>query len=104
MIKTIRHKIINNEYEYSQHALSQSILRKITVKEVKEAILQGEIIENYPHDKYGASCLIFGLTETKRPLHIQCSYPSRTLIKIITIYQPDSQLWINYEIRRNCHE
>jgi len=76
MLKAIRQKIINNQYEYSQHAFNQSILRQITVKEVKQAILNGKIIENYPDDKYGASCLIFGLTETQRPLHIQCSYPT----------------------------
>jgi Domain of unknown function (DUF4258) len=104
MIEVIREKILKNQYEYSQHALNQSLLRKITVKEVKETILQGEIIENYPDDKYGASCLIFGLTKAKRPLHIQCSYPTRPLIKIITLYQPDFQRWIDYKIRKNINE
>ncbi|WP_416212093.1 hypothetical protein [Nostoc sp. ChiVER01] len=27
-----------------------------------------------------------GLTQARRPIHIQCSYPSRPLIKIITLY------------------
>ncbi|WP_204102748.1 MULTISPECIES: DUF4258 domain-containing protein [Spirulina sp. CCY15215] len=58
-------------------------------------------IENYPDDKYGASCLILGLTSTNRPLHIQTSYPSRPLIKIITLYQPTPDLWIeNFSKRK----
>ncbi|MEY2831944.1 MAG: hypothetical protein RLZZ574_1202, partial [Cyanobacteriota bacterium] len=52
-----------------------------------------KVIEDYPDDKYGASCLITGFTAANRPLHIQCSYPSRPLIKIITIYQPNRDRW-----------
>jgi hypothetical protein len=104
MIEAIRQKILNNEYEFSQHAVNQSIIRKISITELKEAILQSEIIEDYPYDKYNPSCLIFGLTQAKRPLHIHCTYPSRILIKIITLYEPDSTLWLNYKKRRSLDE
>jgi hypothetical protein len=61
----------------------------------------GQILEDYPEDKYGSSCLILGLTAMKRPLHIQCSYPTRPLIKIITLYEPDLQKWNdNFSQRR----
>lgn len=36
----------------------------------------------------------------EEPLHIQCSYPSRLLIKIITVYEPDKNVWMNYRSRR----
>jgi len=104
MIKDIRQKIVINQYEFSEHALNQSLLRKISVIEIKEAILQGDVIEDYTDDKYGASCLIFGLTQQKRPLHIHCSYPTRPLIKIITVYQPLPSLWINYQQRRHQND
>jgi hypothetical protein len=66
-----------------------------------EAISGGsEIIEDYPEDKYGPSCLILGFTKTGRPLHIQCSYPSRLLIKIITLYEPDPDLWVDFRVRK----
>ena len=29
-----------------------------------------------------------------------CSYPSRPLVKIITLYEPDPDLWIDYRARR----
>ena len=100
LIKTIRKKIKQSNFELSKHAVDQSIIRKIKIAEIKEAIFQGQIIEDYPDDKYGASCLIVGLTIANRPIHIQCSYPSRPLIKIITIYQPSSQLWNNNFTKR----
>jgi hypothetical protein len=52
-------------------------MRRISVKETQELFGDAEVIEDYPEDKYGPSCLIFGKTREGRPLHIQCSYPSR---------------------------
>lgn len=92
-IEAIQEKIKQNDFELSKHAVDRSIIRNIRIAEIKEAIAQGKIIEEYPDDKYGASCLIAGFTKGDRPLHIQCSYPSRLLIKIITIYQPNPQRW-----------
>jgi hypothetical protein len=93
LIEEIRNKIANDEFEFSKHAVDQLILRGIQVGEIKEVVANGQVIEDYPDDKYGASCLIGGLTTINRPIHVQCSYPSRPLIKIITVYQPDTKRW-----------
>ena len=101
LIQEIRVKIKQRHYEYSKHAVDQSIIRNISVAELEDAMAgKSEVIEDYPDDKYGPSCLILGYTKTGRPLHIQCSYPSRPLIKIITLYQPDPEQWINFRARR----
>lgn len=101
MIEKIRKKIDRSDFELSRHAVDQSILRNITVREVREAFLyDAKIIEKYPNDKYGPSCLILGFTENNRPLHIQCSYPSRPMLKIITLYEPDPSKWIDFQTRR----
>lgn len=100
MIEEIRAKIADELFEFSKHAVDQSILRRISVQELHEAIHGGEIIEDYPNDKYGSSCLIFGLTAVDRPIHVQCSYPSRTLLKIITLYEPEEKLWIDFKVRK----
>jgi hypothetical protein len=92
-IEEIRQKIADEQFEFSKHAVDQSISRNILVREVREAIASGQIIEDYPDDKYGASCLISGLTQDERHIHIHCSYPSRLLIKIITLYEPSLQRW-----------
>lgn len=98
-IEDISEKIGAGLYEFSKHAVDQSIIRDISVQEIQEAFEQAEIIEDYPQDKYGPSCLVFGFTVKKRPLHIQCSYPSRPFVKIITLYEPDPNRWIDYKKR-----
>lgn len=99
-IHEIRDKIAMGQFEFSRHAVDQSILRRINVQQIREAIEDGRVIEDYPEDKYGPSCLILGFTEAGKPVHVHCSHPSRPLIKIITVYEPDPKLWINFEIRK----
>lgn len=100
LMEDIRIKFINNQFEFSKHATDQSILREIRVVEIRQAIKTGEIIEDYPNDKYGPSCLILGFIENHRAIHIHCSYPTRPLIKIITVYEPDTVKWIDNKVRR----
>jgi Domain of unknown function (DUF4258) len=105
LIEEIRRKIANDEFEFSKHAVDKLLLRGIRIQEIREAVASGQLIEDYPDDKYGASCLVAGVTNTNRPIHIQCSYPSGSLIKIITVYEPDPELWnSNFTQRRNNDE
>jgi len=55
VIEQIRSKVAADQFEFSQHAVDQSILRRISVQELRECIESGEIIEDYPDDKYGPS-------------------------------------------------
>jgi hypothetical protein len=101
LLDEIKQKILDQQYEFSKHAVDQSVIRDISVYELKQAVSnESEIIEDYPNDKYGPSCLVLGFTDAARPLHVQCSYPIRPLIKVITLYEPDAKLWINFRIRR----
>lgn len=89
IVAALQRKFANEQFELSRHALDRTILRGISVEEIREAIQQAELLEAYPNDKYGPSCLVLGFTKAGRALHLQCSYPSRPLVKIITIYEPD---------------
>lgn len=101
LLEEIQAKIRRGEYEYSGHALDQSVARRIRLHEVEEAITsQSEVIEDYPDDKYGPSCLVLGFTLAGRGLHVQCSYPNRPVLKIITLYEPDPSRWQDYRTRR----
>lgn len=100
MIDEIRRRVARGDFEFSQHAVDQTIVRHISVRELREVIGGGEVIEVYPEDKYGPSCLIFGMTRVGRPLHVQCSDPSRPMVKIVTIYEPDPALWIEFKVRK----
>jgi hypothetical protein len=100
LLDEIQDKIRQGKFEFTKHAVDQSILRHISVQELREAIFAGEIVEDYPQDKYGPSCLILGFTSGGRPLHVQCSYPVRPLVKIITLYEPDPGFWVDFRVRR----
>ncbi len=101
-IEEIAAKVKKREYEFSKHAVDQTIIRAIAVSEVEQAILGNPtIIEDYPYDKYGPSCLVLGYTKGKRPLHIRCGCSSRPLVKIITLYQPSTELWIDNRVRKS---
>lgn len=100
LIDDIREKIAADAFEFSQHAVDQSIVRHISLDDVTESIASGEVIEDYPEDKYGPSCLVLGFTSGRRPLHVQCSYPARPLVKIITVDEPDPARWIEFRTRR----
>lgn len=100
LIEEIRAKFTRDEFEFSKHATDQSILREIRVQEMREAVSAGEIIEDYPDDKYGPSCLILGFTLANRPIHLQCSHPTRPMLKVITVYEPNPAEWLDYRVRR----
>lgn len=44
MIEAIKEKIAQNRFEFSQHAVDQSIPRRISVQELRQTALVGEII------------------------------------------------------------
>lgn len=100
MIEKLRERFRRLEYEFSLHAANQAVSRHISPREIEEAIETGEIIEDYPADKYGPNCLILGHTGDGRPLHVQCTYASRNPVKVITLYQPDPIQWIGLRRRR----
>ncbi|MBI3354324.1 MAG: DUF4258 domain-containing protein [Nitrospirae bacterium] len=74
---------------------------EIKEEEVFEAVLNGKIIENYSDDEPYPSCLVYGRTDTDRPLHIACAYSKHDdMAIIITVYQPDPDKWIEFERRK----
>ncbi len=101
-VSKIVEKIQNRQFEFSKYAIDQSIIKEISVSEIEQVFSENAlIIEDYPNDKYGPSCLILGYTKNKRPIHVQCSYSDRPLVKLITVYQPNPDLWIDDKLRKS---
>jgi len=96
-ITGIQDRIRQGDYRFSDHAVKRMIERNISRQEVEEALLNGEIIEEYPEDKYSPSCLVFGRTGRRRPLHVQVSLPPNVVV--ITVYEPDPTQWVDYRRR-----
>ena len=66
--------------------------RMLRTEEVRAAIETGEVIENYPDDSRGHSCLMLGFGENGRPVHVVCA-PKMEYLAIITAYLPDPAEW-----------
>ena len=64
----------------------------ISTKEVRAVVEMGEVIENYPEDVRGHSCLLLGFSEAQRPIHVVCS-PKDDYLAVITSYLPDPSQW-----------
>ena len=99
-IDDIQRQLSRGDFEFSRHAFKRAVERNISDVEIMQAGHQAKVIEDYPDDKYTPSCLLLGFTATQRPLHLQVSYVDTPLLKIITLYEPDEEQWINYEQRK----
>jgi len=73
LMEKIREHVKAGDYRFTFHGFERCTERKISPNEIEDVIFSGEIIENYPRDKYGPSCLVFGITKTGSVLHVQCS-------------------------------
>ncbi len=96
----IQRQLAAGEFEFSRHAFRRVIERNISEKEIQQAGVLAEIIEDYPDDKYSPSALLLGFTAAGRPLHLQVSFGASDRTKIITIYEPDAKEWIENRKRR----
>lgn len=76
----------------THHALLRLLQRNITLSDVEYALLNGEIIEQYPNDYPFPSCLV--LSTADYPLHVVCSVADDE-IWLVTAYRPDRTEWEN---------
>ncbi len=54
--------------------------------------MQGEVIEDYPEDIRGHSCLLYGYGVDQRDIHVVCA-PKEDFLAIITTYLPTDEKW-----------
>jgi len=84
------------------HALQQMTRadRMIEPSEVRKVVLTGEVIEDYPEDDRGQSCLILGTGKDERKIHVVCA-PKDEYLAVITTYIPDPEGWDGqFKVRR----
>lgn len=75
------------------HAQQEMVDETVSLDHVLQAIAAGQILENYPYHRRGACCLVNGLTQSGRPLHVVCTTTQSVLI-IITTYEPKPPKWM----------
>lgn len=85
-IAAIQNKVRDLEYVYSQHADRERKAEGLTWQEITSALLDGQILEEYPDTGRGESCLIVGFAGNI-PIHVVCGWREDKVV-IITTYIP----------------
>ena len=88
--KLIKHKKIH----WTNHVIIRLLQRNISQNDVENALMNGEIIEEYENDYPYPSCLVYGIDLDNKVLHIVCGSNGEELW-IITAYYPDNSEWEN---------
>ena len=99
-IGQVKAELLAGNFSFTLHAFERAVERNISEREIREAGAGALVIESYPDDKYGPSCLLLGFTHTGRPLHIQVSLAETPDLRVVTIYEPDPYEWVGYAVRR----
>ena len=92
LLDRIRKRVDVGAYVVSFTHTEKLRRRRIGAQDIREAIGNGSIIENYVSDPRGPSCLILGHSG-QRPIHVVCGLLSQDEILIVTAYQPDPEGW-----------
>lgn len=101
ILRRIREQALRGEVRITLHAHQEMVEEGISYEEVLQAIASGQILENYPQHKRGPCCLLGGVTQTGRPLHVVCTTNQPMLI-IITVYEPRPPKWVTPTQRRSA--
>jgi Domain of unknown function (DUF4258) len=82
------------QYRFSAHAERERHADQITIEEFEQAFSKDiEIIEDYPDDPRGASCLAIGFALSNQPIHVVYGLTIPNLLVVVTIYRPSATKW-----------
>lgn len=98
--RDLKEKIADSQYEISLHAEKERYAEDISILDLENALINGELIEDYPNDPRGSSCLILGYS-SDRAIHIVCGFTSTGWLRIITVYLPKLPKWLDARTRRS---
>ncbi len=100
-IDEITEAIRLNNVNITLHARKEAKEDALKLDDIFFSVCSGQIIEDYPDDFPYPSCLIYGKTPLKNPVHSVWAYDSESRIAVlITVYRPDPELWIDWKERK----
>lgn len=92
-MRRIQRAVRMEHYEISRHAERERLNDNLTINDLEEAIASGEVIESYPNDPRGSSCLVCGFTSGGISVHLVVGFLPGGWVRIITVYVPDPDEW-----------
>ncbi|RLC87873.1 MAG: DUF4258 domain-containing protein [Chloroflexi bacterium] len=98
ILDLFKRAVRGRQLKISLHALEEALVEHITRPEIETAMLNAQLLEDYPDWWLGPSCLLYGQTEAGRDLHIVAFY-SGLPVTIITVYEPYPPKWVTPTLR-----
>lgn len=87
----IRELSAQGRFSVSQHASQELRKDGLTIADAVEAIVNGEIAEDYRDRE---CCIVSGIVRAGSALHVVVDYRRRDRIIIVTAYIPEGDEWI----------
>ena len=91
-VDTIKEFVRTGNIRWTNHCIVRLFQRNISQEDIENALLNGEIIEEYENDYPYPSCLVYGIDLNNKVLHVVCG-TSETELWVITAYYPDNIKW-----------
>jgi hypothetical protein len=96
----IRERVAEKDFQISAHAEQEREAEEILLSDLVYAVIHGELLEDYPEDKRGHSCLVLGFTKSGQAIHSVWTILENGRARLITVYLPQPPKWINPRTRR----
>lgn len=93
-IEKIKKYVNEGNLRWTNHIAIRLLQRNISQEDIELALLNGEIIENYEDDYPYPSCLVLGINNYNKYIHIVCG-SNGTELWLITAYYPNKTEWEN---------
>ena len=71
-IEVIKQFVNSRKIRWTNHILIRLLQKNINQVDVEQALLNGEIIEEYEDDYPYPSCLVYGISLKNKILHVEC--------------------------------
>jgi len=100
----IQRLLRDGQYEVSIHAQQERLEEDLDLVQIEAAIIEhGELLEEYPDDPRGESCLVLGFVGS-RPLHTVLGWATmkgetQKMLRLITVYTPTAPKWTDPRTR-----
>lgn len=96
-ILEIKQRVRNGRFRLSIHAEMEAGEEDLEISQIVEAILDDDILEQYPDTGRGPSCLLVGFAG-QTPIHVVCGMQAGYVI-IVTVYIPGPPKFVDPWIR-----
>jgi len=91
-VEFIRLSVAPGAYELSLHADDERLNDALTMADLEEVLRAPELLEDYPDDPRGHSCLVLGYA-SGQPVHVVCGMTRQHKLFLITVYRPKMPKW-----------